>query len=84
MCNQFLQLSQRIIAVPSLSPLQTQRVVSFEALLRLVDGVVNPVSTVCAGDAEKVLLNGSKDSDCPCAISTEAWAQRWLCALRVF
>jgi hypothetical protein len=55
-----------------------QRVLSFERLLRSVEGVVNPGSVLVAGEPLKEFVKGSK---WPCELlfefmSAEAWAHR--------
>lgn len=59
MCNHLVQDSHWTIGRPSSIPLQTQRVLSLERLLRSVDGVVREVSVVFPGEPLKQLLKGS-------------------------
>jgi hypothetical protein len=56
MCSHLLHDSHWTVERPSSPPLQTQRVLSPDMLLRSVDGVV----ALLAGDAMNELLNGSK------------------------
>jgi hypothetical protein len=79
MCSHLLQDSHWTIERPSSPPLQTQRVLSPDMLLRSVDGVA-----LLAGEAIKELLKGSNETALAWAMSALAWAQRWLCAFSVF